>query len=303
MNKIFEFLLSLFKRAEAVIPHNSFPDQNQGVLDDRRDTDYAAGSLPFEVRNASADWRPYVPTQGEVQYDRFTDVQGCVSFSLTNSLETQGKKMDGRTYNWADRFLAKMSGTTKNGNFLYKVADTVRQYGLVNETTYPTPPDFTWDSYYADIPADVVAKGKAEFPFTIAYEWVYSSGSILTDAQKMAALQRHLQHAPIQITIPGQNPIHAVVLVAIAGGKYYYYDSYAPFMKSMDTPPASALKVVLYDNRIILRQVGWNDKEEGLYFAFDSIATKQEVLAAINSTFPKYRLEEKEWNLGKRPWG
>ncbi len=283
------------------VPHNSFPDKNQGVLDGKQPADFAAGTIPFEVRNPSGDWRPYCP-DGEVQFDQFTDVQGCVSFSHTNSLEIQAKQLSGQSYNWSDRFLAKMSGTTHQGNFLTKVADTVRQYGLVNEATWPAPAGFTWDSYYADIPADVIAKGKSEFPFTIAYEWVFSSDSILTPNQKMAALTKQLPHAPIQMTIPGTNPIHAVCLVAIANGLYYYYDSYSPFLKSMSTAPAAALKVVLSDSRIIIRKVGWNDAEKGVYVGFDTMDRQAKFVGAMNSLFPDYRLDNKEWNLGKRPW-
>jgi hypothetical protein len=116
------------------------------------------------------------------------------------------------------------------------------------------------------------------------------------------SLLKHLQHAPIQITIPGSNPIHAVCLVAIVGDVYYYYDSYAPFLKSMSTPPASALKVVLYDSRIVMRQIGWADTEKGRYVGFDTPERQQKFDAALLSLFPDYRLEEKEWNLGKRPW-
>src|SRR5437867_1784293 len=125
-------ILSWFASLLSQIPHNSFPTNNQGVLDGQRDTDFVAGTIPFEVKNA----------------------------------------------------------------------------------------------WYADIPADVIAKGKEQFPFSIAYEWITPDKNTLV---------HHLQHAPIQITIPGTNPIHAVVLVAIVGDVYYYFDSYSPFIKSMST--------------------------------------------------------------------
>jgi hypothetical protein len=286
--RILSWFVSLFKK----VPHNSFPSKNQGVIEGILPEDWVQGSIPFEVRNASADWRPYLPLDEKQYYPTF-DTMACVSFSLTSDLEMQAEKIDAREYNWSDRFLAKMSGTTERGNLLSVVAETVRKYGLVNEFTWPAEPINNRSEYYSPIPTDVIAKGKTEFPFGIAYEW------ISTD---MNTLKYHLQHAPIQITIPGQNPNHAVVLVAIADGRYYYYDSYAPYLKSMSYGPASALKIVLYDNRIVMRRIGWVDQEKGRYVGFDTEERQAKFDAAMKTLFPDYRVEEKEWNLGKRPW-
>lgn len=287
---IFQWLVSLFSK----VPHNSFPNTNHGLIDYQNPADFVAGTLPFEVRNASADWRQWLPDKDEVQKSSNADAMACVSFSLTNSLEMQARKITGKNYNWSDRFLAKLSGTTKEGNALGVVADTVRKLGLVNESTWATPQDFTWSSFYVDVPDYVKAAAKAEFPFSIAYEWVPATKT---------SLQYHLQHAPLQITIPGKNPNHAVVLVAIVGSTYYYYDSYAPFLKSMSMPPHAALKVVLTDNRIIMRQISWNDSEEGVYVGFDSVPRQLAFFQAMQQMLPDYRVEEKKWNLGKRPWG
>src|SRR5438045_3431586 len=101
------WLLSLFQKP---VPHNTFPTDNTGLLDGQRDTDFVAGTLPFEVRNASADWRPYLPTTDETQHSSREDFMDCVSFSGTSDLEIQARKMAGQVFNWSDRFLAKLSG-------------------------------------------------------------------------------------------------------------------------------------------------------------------------------------------------
>jgi hypothetical protein len=277
------YLLTLLRSfLSAAVPHNTFPTDNTGVLSGQRDTDYIGGTLPFEVRNPSGDWRTWLPNPDEIQYSQSADSMACVSFSLSNSLEIQARKLTGQSYNWSDRFLAKMSGTTQQGNYLYKVADAVRTFGLVNEATWPVPGNFDWNSFYSSIPQTVIEKGKREFPFSIAYEFI---------TPDKATLLHHLQHAPIQITIPGAAPQHAVCLVAIVGDVYYYYDSYGPFLKSMSTPPA-ALKVTLYSNDIAARLVGWiNGPEEGLYFPFDTPQRKQAVIDAVTTAFPGYRVD------------
>src|ERR1044071_1097623 len=191
--------------------------------------------MPYEVVLQSGDWRPFLPV-GEHQYSHNVDTMACVSFSCDNDLEIQ-RKQQGVDVNYSDRFLAKMSGTTQQGNYLDKVADTARTIGLVKEEEWPSNDDYTWDSYYASIPQDVLNKAEKQ---NIAYE------GIPTDK---ASLLYHLKQCPIQITLPAPHPNHAVVLVAIEGNTAYYFDSYpgtTNYLKTIDVSLISyALKIVL----------------------------------------------------------
>lgn len=204
---------------------NDFPKQNTGVIEGARPSDYVAGSLPYEVRLETGDWRPYLVTE-EHQYSDNIDTMACVSFSLNNSLEIQTKFLTGQETNFSDRFLAKLSGTTPEGNYLWKVADTARN-GLVTEDLWPAPANYTWNTYYTDIPQDVISKAQK---LDISYEW------IPTDA---ASLKHHLKQAPIQIVIPLPYPNHAVVLVHLDGNTAYYFDTYPQYLKTMDVSKIS----------------------------------------------------------------
>ncbi len=217
---------------------DKFPKQNTGLLDSPpRPTDWIAGQIPYEVRNPSGDWRPYLPT-GEKQKDP-TETMACVSFSANNSLEVQTKHQTGAGINYSDRFLAKMSGTTKEGNWLYKVGDTVREFGVVLESVYPTPANYTWNSFYSEVPQDI--KNKA-IKLEVNYEFLPIRQTNL-DKETLAY---HLKHAPIQVTVPSPYPNHAVLLVYLEGETAYYFDSYDPFLKTMHySKITSALKYVL----------------------------------------------------------
>jgi hypothetical protein len=189
---------------------------NYGVILGMRPTDYMAGaavSLPFEVRNPSGDWRQWLPT-GETQRSNFADSMACVTYSALNCLETQYKQQTGDSINWSDRFTAKVSNTTTQGNYLYRVADAIRDTGLVLDTDWPAPANFTWDGYYSDIPATVWAKVR-QYP--IAYEWVPAT---------KADILHHLQHAPIQLCLT--SPSHAVAGVYCEEDVARYFDSYNP---------------------------------------------------------------------------
>jgi hypothetical protein len=213
---------------------NNLPTTNTGLIEGSGTKGlWAAGKIPFEERNPSGDWRPYLVTE-EHQYSHNVDSMACVSFSCDNDLEIQNKFLTAQEVNFSDRFLAKMSGTTHQGNYLDKVADTVRTIGLVTEDVWPANDDYTWDSYYSDIPQDVI--NQVIRP-DIAFEGIPpDQGSLL----------HHLKQSPIQITIPLPYPNHAVVLVAMDGQDCYYFDTYSPYLKTINVSKISyALKIVL----------------------------------------------------------
>ncbi len=228
--------------------NEDIPKVNTGVIEGSGTKSlYIAGTIPYEVRLQSGDWRPYLVKE-EHQYSNNTDTMGCVSFSCNNDLEIQTKFLTGQEVNYSDRFLAKMSGTTPDGNWLDKVADTARNVGLVKESEWPAPANYTWSQYYASIPQEVI--NKAVKP-DIAYEVI--------GADKTSLLY-HLKQAPIQITIPAPHPNHAVVLVAIEGNTAYYFDTYIPALKTIDVSKISyALKIVLKQGDIMPKFFRVND--------------------------------------------
>ncbi len=197
---------------------------NHGVRLGMRPQDYKAGVFTFisyEERNPSGDWRPYLPTK-EIQYGK-EDSLSCVSFSACNAIEAQIKFLTGHEINFSDRWLAKMSGTTIEGNWLYKVGDTVRQYGLVLETDYPTPPNYTFNEYHADIPQPLYDTLKEK---ATAFLRKWDVKTEFVPATK-ADMLKHLKHAPLQIVIPG----HAILNFLCEEDVVNYFDTYAPHEK------------------------------------------------------------------------
>src|SRR3990167_2152318 len=213
--------------------------KNKGVLYGERTTDYRAdkvgGALPYKEILLSGNWDQFLPP-GEWQKSDNGDSMSCVSFGSINNIETQELQQTEKQTNYSDRFLAKMSGTTPEGNYLWKVADTIRQYGLVAESSYPAPEKYTWSEYHAEIPELLLSELKAEGQewlkkWSISYEWV------ATDKE---SLIRHLKHAPIIVVIPN----HLVLNFYTTQDIINYFDSYEPLRKT--TPSVvSAMKIVL----------------------------------------------------------
>ncbi len=102
------------------------------------------------------DWTSKVPSfDSQFSSATLTDVDSCVAESLTHIVDM----LTGKRY--SPRALAKLSGTTKNGNTVPNVLATANKVGFIPYSFWPTPDSFTWDEYYAPIPANVLSQ--AEF--------------------------------------------------------------------------------------------------------------------------------------------
>ncbi len=236
-------------------------NQNLGILSQLPSpTDYIAGAvsgIDYRIMNPTGIW----PTPiGESQIGKYGDTYGCVTFSALNCIEST-LLYNGINSNFSDRFTAKMSGTTQYGNYVQKVADSIRHDGLVNESDWSwnplgDNPRFTWEEFYKDIPEDIQQRGQLFLQqYEVKYEW------IPTDIE---SLKTHLKQAPLQIVIKicpywntgtvkgcGIASEHAVMLYNIDEDGYHIFDHYNPYPKvlALDYGIACAFKYVI-SNRI-----------------------------------------------------
>lgn len=205
--------------------------ENYGVLLGHRPTDYIAGSSPIEYKVVLQDgnWEKFLPT-GERQRN-FLETMACVSFSACNSIEIQEKQQTGIEMNYSDRWIALMSETTPQGNWLWKVGDTVRKYGMVLESDFPSKQNMSWDDYYSITPekkAELIEKGKAWLQkWDVKTEFINTSISMWYTVKE--DLIKHIKHAPLQIVKPG----HAITNFYNQDDVANYFDSYLPFKKKI----------------------------------------------------------------------
>ena len=239
--------------------------KHDGLIEEKpKPTDFIRGIgqtlLQHEDRNTTADWGLFLPSE-ERQRFRYFDAMACVTFSALNVVETTinwmiknnllpegyygelvelGFITDG-AFNCSDRFTAKMSGTTREGNTLTKVWESIRKNGLLPEKDWPGSEDFNWDNYYAPIPDEPKLKAKEILKlFKFEYE--------LISPATIPNLRIGLKHAPLQITTgvcPGWDsppvnvcnlsPSHATELYKIESDNGYGdYDSYPPYQKKLN---------------------------------------------------------------------
>ena len=267
--------------------------QNTGFLAaPPRQTDYIAGeNSPIEYKpyNHMGKWTVFLPTP-ERQSGVYFDSMACVTFSALNCLETQVRGLisyqlmpremikeltdegyfnEYLEFNLSDRFTAKMSGTTRQGNYFVNVWDSIRKHGVIPEKDWTWNPEqrnpvFDWDDFYSEIPQELKDKGLRflaileKYGFEIKYEWINTD---------LASLSKHLFAAPIQIAAPvcpgwnSDGPVQACSRPAnhatMVEGIYkkwkaekdfiHDFDHYKPFRKelALDYPIQYAIKGIL----------------------------------------------------------
>jgi hypothetical protein len=158
--------------------------QNTGFIDALPETlDFRAGGesgIKYEDRLKSDVWDNDLPTD-EPQSFAGTETSSCVSFSGHNEIEVQVNFMvrkgilagqglqwlkdwgffdaNGK-FNCSDRFTAKMSGTTQQGNTMKAVWESIRINGLVPEAMWPAKGVQSWEEWNKEIPQEVKDFGK-----------------------------------------------------------------------------------------------------------------------------------------------
>lgn len=324
------------------------PGENTGFIEmPPGECDYIAGIQMAEVvRNPSGDWRTYEP-QGENQKlmgaatptsSTGFETDACVSFSACDTIEVfvdwliSQRMVPQETVDWlrangyfdgdgklntSDRFVAKVSGTTLNGNGFQPVGDAIKHYGLVPETLWPFPineidQDYTnaWNIYYKDVPQNVLDMGQ-EFlkRFRINYEWVFARPGTATPTTVLNSLRI----APLQIATAvcdpwntaepiqgcGAGASHATCLTAV-DTDYHILDHYVPYDKLLDLNYD-----ISYGFRYIVSPVPVQSLVDGSQKVVDAVPN---ILKEIDSLSPTQQPYWKAviWNILeaiKKLWG
>lgn len=204
-------------------------DFKKNEEESKRETNYILGAVSDKtVLQQDGQWLDFDP-MCEIQKSDYDDWMDCVSESATNVIKILLKRQFGIDEKWSVRFLAKMSGTSRSGNSLYSVADSLRNNGFVVEAKWNRNRGMNWDEYYKNIPADIKKEGiNQKMVFDVSYERVPTTPDSLKNA---------LNYAPVQVigyawintgekyVDGGNTPNHAFVLCGY-DDNWKVYDSY-----------------------------------------------------------------------------
>lgn len=218
--------------------------KNYGLIEETEvfAKDWRLGGVSGSDRKVLRADRNYLDLLPEVEYQMgvYFDTMACVSFSALNCIETTMKAF-GHNYNYSDRFLAKLSGTTKQGNSLRNVAESIRLNGLVDEEVWSFPraqrnPVYGWHNYYEEIPEAVKMEGKKWLnEWDVSWEWIPPNH-----------VREALKYAPVQVGVKAYPLIrkdglfddagdarrnHAVMLADATDERYTIFDHYDKAIK------------------------------------------------------------------------
>ncbi len=173
-----------------------------------------SGIASHAVLQADGQWDAFMPDM-EVQYNAKDDFYACVTFGELNGIEFLFRRLFNLSVNFSDRFIAKMSGTTRAGNGMLDVADCIRKVGLVIETLWPMGSGMTWEDYYASVPQYVIDEA-AKF----LEQWALNFEFVSCDPDSM---MEALKYSPVVVSI-GEHI--EVVYGYVKGQQWKLFDSY-----------------------------------------------------------------------------
>ena len=197
-----------------------------------------------EVLFPSGDCEPFIP-KWESQIGLYGDTMACCTFSAMDCIETSLTKMgkndlivdgllkvlelydENGDINGSDRFTAKLSGTTRRGNWFSAVGDSIINDGIIPEKDLDFPyeqrtPVFAWDDYYEEVSNENIAKGMMfnKF-FETHYEFIPVNNINIREQLKYGAIQiSYSTSSPkvdgvYQNNIAYHSPNHAIMIYKV----------------------------------------------------------------------------------------
>lgn len=154
-----------------------------------------ASPVPTTVLQEDGQWDAYLPTD-EFQWKNGTETSACVSFGTLNAVEILLKKLN-ESRNYSDRFLAKISETTVQGNDPQKVSECLRKIGTPLQDKWDFEDGMTLETFYETIPATLHAEAKKDFldRYIFKHEWAFDADQ--PHDEKINNMKTALRYSPL----------------------------------------------------------------------------------------------------------
>jgi len=174
--------------------------EKSGVLIGRGEFDWQCGgnsAIQHDILISDKDWKKFTVAH-EIQWTGKYDTQFCVTYSALKTIAKiftyleQTEKLSqsdleflkdykkDEMYDFAERFPATLGETTAHGAYQFKVANAIKNYGLIPQSMFPLADNFQDNISKDFITKEMYDKGK-EFlkRFQINYEWVESFDNLV----------------------------------------------------------------------------------------------------------------------------
>jgi hypothetical protein len=244
---------------------SKYPGKNyQAVILGTQKTDWIAGvnspivSSPF---TEDADWKDYTSSHEHQVYNLGNgdayDTSLCTQFAGTDAIEhlinyyREEESIPDHIMRWfidndyivegkfeiSERLGGANSGMTTKGTYLYRMADSIKDFGIVPQSKLPLAENF-YDNINPElIPDDIYALGK-ESKGMVTINWNWVPRSQVSEKLKQGPLVATVKYAnasfPEEILKPSGRHNHAILVVNEEDGYYEIDDSYFRQYKRYD---------------------------------------------------------------------
>lgn len=201
----------------------------------------SSNASPFPVVREDGNWESVLP-QNEKQNVFDIETYNCTGFNTLNAIEILLSHKYGDTTNYSDRWLGIIAGTKAPGNDPQKVAEAIREYGLIPESMLPFTNDIkTVDEYYSfkgltqsQIDACYAEGRKWLEKYTFNHKWVYGENQPLEE--KINNMKIGLKSSPLGIAVYAWASDARDVYIAMGSPNHWtcVYDI-EKFLKVIDT--------------------------------------------------------------------
>lgn len=270
----------------------------------RNPTDWIGGGFsPLQTNTYQIDgnWSEYLPVV-EFQNKGGFDRMACGNYASLNALEILYLRITGKEINFSDRFSAKTSGTTKQGNYMIAAIDTARKIGLVTENDYPDV-STSWDDYYKDIPQELHDKALTFLDDWELYrEWVFLTKEFIREALREAPLVCFVKYASGNgLLNPEGKHDHFVTMFNMTDDYYEIFDHYTQSRKkySINYEFGAILKPYLIPKNNIPMKIKNNSlvfKTQGKGYNFGIFIDSKLLIGSTDDVLGVWNMRNKDFN-------
>src|SRR3990167_1434888 len=197
--------------------------------------------LPKIILQPDRNWRPFLPAY-EPQFNEFFDSFGCTVYGTENAIETLEKKLFGGEPNYSERFIYILSKIVPPGGDPHKVAEVIRQHGLITDQLLPMVSSFN-DFLKPNPMSREFLKEGTSWPYEFLHEWVWVNSP--PKEIRLILIREALQYSPLAVSVTawreeggfyvdqGRPNTHWCVLFALDGDAPLIFDTYDQSIKRL----------------------------------------------------------------------
>lgn len=172
----------------------------QPILDELHYIAGAFSPIPKIVLEPNGQWDDSIPVYEAQKLEDGEDEDGCSVWGTENAIEFLMKKLNGKDFNYSERYIYNVSNTLPPGNDPHVIAETVRNFGLIDEAMLPITK--TLDDFIKPRPMNEVfiKLGKQWLDdYDFKHEWLFVKG--MEKESRTERMKEYLLYSPLGISV------------------------------------------------------------------------------------------------------